>query len=130
MSVQELREKTGAGIVACSKAFKDADGNIDKAILLLRERGEAKADGYSTRTASNGTIGLYLHHDRTKGVMVQLNCETDFVARTLEFIELANNIAMHVVASSPKYISVEDIPTNIVERETDLITKEFVANLL
>jgi len=124
MSIQELREKSGAGIVACSKALIDAEGNLDKALLLLRERGEAKADGYSTRTANNGVVGFYLHHDKTKGIMVQLNCETDFVARTPEFIELANNIAMHVMATNPHFINVSDIPEAIVSREKSLAMGE------
>lgn len=116
MSVQELRNRTGAGIVSCSQALKEANGNVDQAILILRKKGEARADGFGQRKAKAGGIGVYLHHDRSSGVLVHLSCETDFVARTPEFQELANNIAMHVLASNPSVVALADLP----EPEVDL----------
>lgn len=122
--IQELRNRTGAGIVSCSKALGEAGGDIDKAILILRQKGESRADGYGSREAKAGGIGVYLHHDRTAGVLVQLSCETDFVARTPEFQELANNIAMHVMAASPSVVALADLPESLVDLETQVATVE------
>lgn len=126
MSIQELRQRTGAGITACASAFKEAEGDIEKAILILRQKGEARADGYTNRSANAGVIGVYLHHDKSAGVMVRLNCETDFVARTPEFQELANNIAMHVMASNPSFVAISDIPGEVVACETTLASVQLV----
>jgi len=124
MSVQELRARTGAGVVACSTALKEANGDIEEAILILRKKGEARADGFVTRSATSGVVGSYIHHDKSVGVMVVLACETDFVARTPEFQELANNIAMHVMASNPPFLGLKDIPEAIVDRERMLASME------
>lgn len=124
MSIQELRQRTGAGITACASAIKEAMGDIERAVLILRQKGEARADGYTGRSANAGVIGVYLHHDKSAGVMVRLNCETDFVARTPEFQELANNIAMHVMASNPSVVALTDIPEAIVSRESCLASME------
>lgn len=117
MSVQELRARTGSGIVACASALKEANGDLDAAVLILRKKGLAKADGYSGRTASSGVVGSYIHHDKSNGVLITLSCETDFVARTPEFQELANNIAMHVMAGNPSWISQDEIPVAIRSME-------------
>jgi elongation factor Ts len=122
--IQELRNRTGAGIVSCSKALGESGGDIDKAILILRQKGESRADGYGSRETKAGGIGVYLHHDRTAGVLVQLSCETDFVARTPEFQELANNIAMHVMASSPSVVALADLPESLVDLETQVAIVE------
>lgn len=124
MSVQELRARTGSGIVACASALKEANGDLDAAVLILRKKGLVKADGYSGRTASAGVVGVYLHHDKSVGVLITLSCETDFVARTPEFQELANNIAMHVMAGNPSWISRDDIPVAIRSMEESVALGE------
>jgi elongation factor Ts len=106
MSIQELRARTGAGMSACASALKEAGGDVEKAIVTLRKKGEAKADSFTGRSTTAGVVGSYIHHDKSVGVMVVLACETDFVARTPEFQELANNIAMHVMASNPVSVTI------------------------
>jgi elongation factor Ts len=125
MSVQELRARTGVGIVDCSKALKDAEGNVEKAIVLLRERGIAKAENYSGRTTKAGTIGSYIHHDGSMGIMVGLASETDFVSRMPEFKELANNLAMQAAGKNALYATRKNVPTDLVEKEISLAKKEF-----
>lgn len=114
--VKELREKTGAGMMECKKALSESNGDFEKAITVLRQKGLATASMKAGRTASEGIIGSYIHMDRI-GVMVELNCETDFVARTDDFRELVKNIAMHIAAANPSYISREDVPQDIIENE-------------
>lgn len=114
--VKELREKTGAGMMECKKALSESNGDFEKAITVLRQKGLATASRKAGRTASEGIIGSYIHMDRI-GVMVELNCETDFVARTDDFRELVKNIAMHIAAANPSYISREDVPQDIIENE-------------
>lgn len=126
MSIQELRSRTGAGMSACASALKEAGGDVEKAIVILRKKGEAKADSLTGRSTTAGVVGSYIHHDKSVGVMVQLNCETDFVARTPEFQELANNIAMHVMASNPSYVAISNIPGEVVARETTLASVQLV----
>src|SRR5574337_185839 len=113
MSVQELRARTGAGIVACNNALKESGGDVEKAVLLLRQKGLDRAGGYTNRSANAGTIGTYTHHDGSIGAMVFLACETDFVARTDEFKQLANDLAMHVAATSPVIVSRETISPQV-----------------
>lgn len=125
MSVQELRARTGAGIVACNNALKESGGDVEKAVVLLRQRGLDRAGGYTNRSATAGTIGSYTHHDGTLGVMVVLACETDFVARTDEFKQLANDIAMHVAASRPTSVSRAELPEALVTVERTLAVEEF-----
>jgi elongation factor Ts len=107
--IKELRNKTGAGVIDCKKALDEADGNMDKACELLIQRGIAIAEKKSTRTAENGIIETYVHSGGKIGVMVELNCETDFVARTEQFKELAHDIALQIAAMSPQFVSREDI---------------------
>jgi len=109
-TVKELRQKTGAGVMDCKKALTEAGGNFDKACALITERGLAIAQKKSDRIAEQGVIECYVHTGNHLGVMVELNCETDFVARTPEFKELAHNIALQVSAMSPRYVSREDVP--------------------
>jgi len=121
MSIQELRARTGAGMSACVSALKEANGDVEKATVILRKKGEAKADSFTGRSAKAGVVGSYIHHDKSVGVMVVLACETDFVARTPEFQELANNIAMHVMASNPIARTVADMD------DEDLLTEQEIA---
>jgi len=118
-TVKDLREKTGAGMMECKKALADSGGDFEKAIDLLRQKGLATAAKKAGRTASEGMIGSYIHMDKI-GVMVEVNCETDFVARTDDFRELVKDIAMHIAASNPTYLSTEDVPRNVLERENDI----------
>jgi elongation factor Ts len=115
--VKELRERTGAGMMECKKALQEADGNIEKAIDILRAKGASKAAKRSEREAKEGTIGSYVHMGGKIAVMVEISCETDFVARNEEFQKLAKNVAMHIAAANPIAVSSEDIPADVVERE-------------
>jgi len=126
--VKELREKTGAGIMDCRNALLEVKGNMGKAIEFLRQRGLAQAEKMSKRTASQGVIGAYVHHGGRIGAMIEVNCETDFVARTEEFKELAHYLAMQVAALSPKFISREEVPpeADIDPQESCLFQQPFI----
>jgi elongation factor Ts len=115
--VAELRAKTGAGMMDCKKALEEAGGDLTKAEEIVRVKYTAKAEKRTDRQAGEGTIGSYVHHDGKKGALVVLSCETDFVALTPEFRDLAKDLAMHVVASRPIAVSVADLPADVVERE-------------
>jgi elongation factor Ts len=108
--VKELREKSGAGIMECKRALEQVEGDIDRAIDLLKQQGLAKADKKTGRAASQGLIEPYIHGAGRIGSIVEVNCETDFVARTPEFRELAHDLAMQVAATSPAYVTIEDVP--------------------
>jgi elongation factor Ts len=115
--VKELREKTGAGLLDCQKALSEAEGNVDKALRLLRERGLAKAAKKSTRAATDGQVGAYIHPGGKVGVLIEVNCETDFVAKTEEFQRLVRDLAMQVAASAPRWVRREDVPASEIENE-------------
>ena len=115
--VAELRARTGAGMMDCKKALEETGGDLEKAVDLLRKKGAAKADKRAGREASEGWIGSYVHFDGSVGVLVEVNCETDFVARTDDFQALAKDIAVHIAATSPLAVRVEDLPADVVERE-------------
>jgi elongation factor Ts len=115
-AVKDLREKTGAGMMECKKALAESGGDFEKAVDLLRHKGLATAQKKSGRTASEGLIASYIHMDKL-GVMLEINCETDFVARTEDFRALAKDMAMHIAASSPSYISREEVPADVIEKE-------------
>lgn len=117
--VRELREKTGAGLMDCKRVLSDSNGDMEKAIDMLRQKGLATAAKKSARTASEGLIGSYIHMDKL-GVMVEVNCETDFVARTEDFRGLVKDIAMHIAAANPAYLSREAVPLEVIEREKDI----------
>jgi len=117
--VKELRERTGSGLMDCKRALSENQGDIEKAIDWLRQKGLAAASKKSGRKASEGLIGTYVHMDKI-GVMVEVNCETDFVARTDEFRSLVKDIAMHIAAASPQYLSIDDVPENVKEREKEI----------
>jgi elongation factor Ts len=114
--VKELRAATGAGILESKKALEATDGDFDKAASILREKGVARAAKRAGREASEGVIEVYAHPGNRVGVLLELNCETDFVARNEQFLELAHNLALHVAALSPLYVGIDDIPTEEMER--------------
>jgi len=118
--IKELREVTGAGILDCRKALADANGDLEKAVDFLREKGVATAAKRADRTASQGVVELYSHGDGRVGVMVEVNCETDFVARSEDFRKLAHEIALQIAAAAPQYVRDEDIPANVLEHESEI----------
>ena len=115
--VKELRGATGAGMLDCKTALNETDGDLDKAVEYLREKGLAAAAKKADRDAHEGTIGAYVHHGSKVAAMVELNCETDFVARTEQFQGLARDLAMHIVASHPEYVAREEVPADVLDRE-------------
>lgn len=117
--VKDLREKTGAGLMDCKRALSDSSGDFEKAVDLLRQKGLATAAKKSSRTASEGLIGSYIHMDKL-GVLVEINCETDFVARTDDFRGLVKDVAMHIAAANPTYVSRENVPRDVIEREKEI----------
>ncbi|MEN6389718.1 MAG: translation elongation factor Ts [Syntrophomonas sp.] len=119
--VKELREMTGAGMMDCKKALQATDGNLDKAVDELRTKGLAKAAKKAGRVASEGTVISYIHGGGRIGVLVEVNCETDFVAKTNEFKSLAYDIAMQIAASNPEYISREQVSAEIIEHEKEVL---------
>ena len=122
--VKELRDKTGAGMMDCKKALVETSGNIDKAVDYLRKSGIAKAEKKGDRTAKEGLVFSYIHHGGRLGVLVELNCETDFVAKTDGFSDLAHNIAMQIAATSPVSISREDIDQKLLDKEKEIFTDQ------
>lgn len=125
--VKELREVTGAGVLEAKKALESTNGDFDKAVDLLREKGAARAAKRADRTANEGIIELYAHPGNRVGVMLELNCETDFVARNEQFRELAHNIALHIAAASPRYLRIEDVPTGELDREVEVLKSQALA---
>lgn len=124
--VKELRERTGAGMMNCKKALEDAGGDIEKAITILKEQGMAVAGKRASREAGQGVIESYIHAGNKVGVMVELNCETDFVAKTDEFKLLAKEIAMQIAAMSPEVVSPEDIAADRIEEETRIFRQRAI----
>ncbi len=121
--VKALREKTGVGVLDCKKALVETSGDMEKAIVLLREKGLADAKKRANRETRNGRLELYSHGDGRVGVMVEVNCETDFVARTDAFREFAHEIALQIAASSPRWILEEDVSEEIIEAEREIARK-------
>ena len=118
--VKELRQATGAGVLDCKKALEVSAGDFDKAVAFLREKGLAAAAKRAGRSANEGVIGVYVHHGSRVAAMVELNCETDFVAKTDEFQTLAHDLAMQVAATQPQYLTREDIPPEVIESEKQI----------
>lgn len=123
-SVKELREKTGAGMMDCKKALEACGCDCDKSMLWLREKGLAKAQKKSGRATTQGFIGSYIHSNGKIGVMVELKCETDFVAKNEKFLELAKDLAMQVAATAPLCVAEEDLDQDVVERERQVFTQQ------
>ncbi|HEX9693110.1 MAG TPA: translation elongation factor Ts [Gemmatimonadales bacterium] len=118
--VSALRARTGAGMMDCKKALEHTDGDLDKAIEFLRKKGMASAEKRAGRAAQEGAIGSYVHFNGRVAVLVEINCETDFVARTDDFLALAKDIALHVASAKPLAVRVEELPENVVARERDI----------
>ena len=118
--IKELRAATSAGVLDCRKALTEADGDFQEAVDWLREKGMATAAKRSDRDASQGAVELYSHGDGRVGVMVEVNCETDFVARSEKFRELAHELALQIAASSPQYLSEKEIPAEVLEHESEI----------
>ena len=122
--VKELREKSGAGMMDCKRALIESDGNMDKAIEILRKKGIAAAAKRADRTAKEGKIESYIHPGSKLGVIVEINCETDFVAKTDDFQVLTKDIAMHIAAAAPKYIRREDVEQEVIDGETEIYKEQ------
>tara|TARA_Y100001935_G_C17249032_1_gene479948 strand:- start:324 stop:956 length:633 start_codon:yes stop_codon:yes gene_type:complete len=122
-SVKELRDATGAGMMDCKKALSETNGDVSKALEHLRKAGIAKAEKKSGRSTKEGLIDFYIHQGGKLGVLVEINCETDFVARTEQFKSFTKDIAMHIAASNPLSIKREDIPSDIIEKEKEIFAE-------
>jgi len=118
--VKQLREKTGAPFMECKKALEEARGDLAQAEVVLLKRGIAGAGKKAGRTTAEGVVGSYVHAGGKIGVLVEVNCESDFVARTTDFLELAHDLAMHIAATDPRYLRREDVPKDVLERERDI----------
>jgi elongation factor Ts len=118
--VKQLREQTGAGIMDCKRALEESGGDVDKAILWLREKGLSTAAKKAGREAREGIIQSYIHHGARLGVLLEINCETDFVARTDDFQQLAREIAMQIAGMAPHYVSRDDVPADVIEEQKRL----------
>jgi elongation factor Ts len=123
-AVKELRDRTGAGMMECKSALQEANGDMEAAIDILRARGTAKAAKRAAREASEGVIGSYIHMGGKIGVLIEVNCETDFVAKTDAFQKLVRDVAMHIAAASPVAVNREDIPGEVVERERSVYREQ------
>jgi elongation factor Ts len=118
--VKKLRDLTGAGMMECKAALTEAKGDIEEATTILRKRGLAQATKKAGRSTNEGTIGHYIHMGGKIGVLVEVNCESDFVARTDDFQAMVKEIAMHIAAAAPQYVRREDVPADVIEREKDV----------
>src|SRR5580658_309832 len=118
--VKQLRDRTGAGMMECKSALVEANGDIGDAEVVLRKRGIASAHKKASRVTKQGLIGSYIHHGGQLGVLVEVNCESDFVARTADFIELVHDVAMHIAAADPRFIRREDVSPEVLEKERDI----------
>ena len=125
--VKELRVKTGAGIMDCKEALKASNGNFDKAVDFLREKGLSAATKKSSRATKDGLITSYIHMGGKVGVMIEVNCETDFVAKTENFKNLTRDLAMHIAAMNPLYVKPEDVPEAVLQREKVIYRKQVIA---
>jgi elongation factor Ts len=119
--VKELRERTGIGMMECKTALAECAGDMDKAIEILRKRGHARAEAKASRAAKEGLVGSYIHMNGRIGVLIEVNCESDFVARNAEFQELVKELAMQIAAAKPRYIASSDVPEDIVAKEKEII---------
>jgi len=125
--VKDLRERTGAPMMDCKQALTEAKGDMEQAIIILRKRGAAVAQRKSTRVTSEGSVTSYIHAGGKIGVLVEVNCESDFVARTEDFKELVHDVAMHIAASDPKFVRKEDVTQEAFEREKDIYRSQAAA---
>ncbi|HHF51386.1 MAG TPA: translation elongation factor Ts [Candidatus Aminicenantes bacterium] len=123
--VNELRQITGIGMMDCKEALQESDGDIEKAITYLRKKGYDRAKDKMGRETTEGVVGSYIHSDNKLGVLVEVNCESDFVARNEEFKELVKNLSLHIAAANPKYITSEEIPEDVIEKEKEIILEQY-----
>jgi len=123
--VKELRQRTGIGMMECKKALQESDGDIEKAIIILRKKGYARAKDKMSRETEAGIIGSYIHLNGKIGVLLEMNCESDFVAQNNEFQELVKNITLHIAAANPKYVSSDEIPQEVLGQEKEIILEQF-----
>jgi elongation factor Ts len=126
--VKQLRDKTGAGMMECKKALTEANGNMEEAITILRKAGLAQAAKRAGRTTAQGLIGSYIHMGGKIGVLVEVNCESDFVARTDDFNNLVKELAMHIAAADPKWVRREDIPADAIEKEKSIYRAQMASS--
>jgi elongation factor Ts len=126
--VKELREKTGAPMMDCKQALTEAKGDMEQAVVVLRKKGVSVAAKKATRVTSEGSVASYIHAGGKIGVLVEINCESDFVARTEDFKELVHDIAMHIAASDPKFVRKEDVTPDAYEREKDIYRAQAIAS--
>lgn len=126
--IKELRERTAAGIMDCKQALEECKGNLEKAVDWLRQRGIAKSQKRAGRVAKEGAIQAYIHAGGKIGVLVEINCETDFVAKTQDFKEFAKEIAMQIAATNPLVIAKEDLPAEVIEREKEIYRQQAIAS--
>lgn len=124
--VKELRDKTGAGMMDCKNALGESEGDVEKALVFLREKGIAKAASKADRATSEGLITSYIHPGSKLGALVEINCETDFVARTDQFQTLIHDVAMHVAAANPLYVRREDADTEVIKKEADIYRQQAI----
>ena len=122
--VKELREKTSAGMMDCKNALVEAKGDMEQAIVILRKKGLASAQKKASRVAAEGIVGQYIHSGGKLGVLVEVNCETDFAARSAEFQTLVKDIAMHIAAQNPLYVRREDVPAEVLEKEKEIYKEQ------
>ena len=125
--VSELRARTGAGMMDCKRALEEGGGDMDKAAEILRKKGIAKAEKRAGRSAAQGLIVSYIHHNGQVGVLLEVNCETDFVARTEDFQQLARDIALHIASADPIVVHAEDLPADLLERERRIAEEQVAA---
>lgn len=123
-TVMALRQKTGAGMMDCKAALTEADGDEEKAIEILRKKGMALSDKKADRVAAEGAVGSYIHMGGKVGVLVEINCESDFVARGEEFQQLVKDVAMHIAAVDPSYTNREEVPADILDKEREILTEQ------
>jgi elongation factor Ts len=126
--VKDLREKTGAGMMDCKKALAETSGDFEKAIEYLRKKGIASASKKAGRTAKEGTVSSYIHGEGRVGVLVEINCETDFVARTEQFRTLVKDVAMHIAAANPTYVKPEEVPADVIAKEKEIAIAQMQAS--
>ncbi len=125
--IKQLRMETGVSMMACKKALEETKGDFDKAIDVLRKSGAAKAASRSERSTGQGVVVSYIHSNNKLGVLLHLGCETDFVAKNQDFIDLAKDLAMHVAASAPLYIAPEEVPKELIDKETEIWKEQLKA---
>src|SRR6202020_2284167 len=125
--VKELRERTGAGMMECKSALTEAKGDVAEAEIVLRKRGIASAGKKASRTTKQGVVGSYIHAGAQLGVLVEVNCESDFVARTDDFQELVRDLAMHIAAADPQFVRKEDVSAAVLEKEKDIQKARVIA---